>query len=123
VGKTLLLKRRERLRDYEWSSYRDYAGLLSGNNARAIAIWFARYQAGAGAGTTTSQKLHCGCDASGPVAEATSSSASIRKTTLGNRDTSMSNVKTRPLLRNSHYCAPGPINARSGIKGPTGICS
>ena len=25
--KTLLLKRRERLRDYEWSSYRDYAGL------------------------------------------------------------------------------------------------
>jgi putative transposase len=27
LDKTLLLKRRERLRDYEWSSYRDYAGL------------------------------------------------------------------------------------------------
>ena len=27
VDKTLLLKRRERLREYEWSSYRDYAGL------------------------------------------------------------------------------------------------
>jgi len=46
VDKTLLLKRCERLRDYEWSSYRDYAGRLSGNNARAIAIWFARHQAG-----------------------------------------------------------------------------
>jgi putative transposase len=27
LDKTLLRKRRERLRDYEWSSYRDYAGL------------------------------------------------------------------------------------------------
>jgi len=32
-------------------------------------------EARAGAGTTTSQKLYCGCDASGPVAGATSSSA------------------------------------------------
>jgi hypothetical protein len=36
VDKTLLVKRRERLREYEWSSYRDYAGLRWTAPARSV---------------------------------------------------------------------------------------
>jgi hypothetical protein len=71
-----------------------------------MAIWFAQApswdEAGAGAGTTKSQKLHGGCDAGRPVAAATSPSASIYENDSGQlRDTLMPNVnvKTRPLLQ------------------------
>jgi hypothetical protein len=48
----------------------------------------------------------------------------IRPSRFGEAGISPPNLFLGALVpTESHCCAPGPINARSGIKGPTGIYS